>query len=255
MSGLRKVAKDEGAASDIEAAPLVSKNEDDAPPKSATSAFSAASASDSVSPGGGTHNPVFLAKVIFHKVVTLLLSSNDEEDITQPGGIITLLKDIILGVILGVLTISTLIFLDHRDVVHFQSAHNFRNAAFQLLNDPETIANIEESSDLKFMTYADWESKTKEIESVTEKLKGHEEVLAKRIAEGEEKKKEVESIKAEYESLMANPVLGLDKYNGGGSWSGGTSCDTRVQFLQDTYNTRPIAAKLSAMEHPGCKNA
>ena len=257
MSGLRKVAKDEDAATDIEAAPLVSKNnEDDDAPKSATTAFSAASSSDSVSPvSGGTHNPVFLAKVIFQKVATLLLSSNDEEDITQPGGIITLLKDIILGVILGVLTISTLIFLDHRDVVHFQSAHNFRNAAFQLLNDPETIATIEESSDLKFMTYSDWESKTKEIESVTEKLKGHEEVLAKRVAEGEEKAKEVESIKAEYESLMANPVLGLDKWNEGGSWGGGTSCAKRVQYLQDTYNTRPIAAKLSAMEHPGCKNA
>ena len=246
--GLRKVSKD------TEGADTSTSEGDIEAPKSATTAFSASSASDSVSPGpgGSTHDPVFLAKVIARKVMTLLVSS-DEDDITQPGGVVTLLKDIILGVILGVLTISTLIFLDHRDIVHFQSAHNFRNAAFTLLNDPETIANIEESSDLKFMTMADYEAKKKEIDSVTEKMKGHGEVLAKRVAEGESKKKEVEGIREEYNKLMKDPLLGLDQYCGGCSWSGGTTCDMRVQFLKDTYNTRPIAAKLSAMGHPGCK--
>jgi len=251
MSSLRKVTKEESG--DVEAQPLTTTNDTDAP-TNATSAFSNSSTSDSISPGpgGSTHNPVFLAKVIFKKVVSLLVSS-DEEDITQPGGVVTLLKDIILGVILGVLTISTLIFLDHRDVVHFQSAHNFRNAAFQLLNDPETLKNIEESSDLKFMTMNDYTTKMKEIESVSEKIKGHEEVLAKRISEGEEKAKEVEGIKEEYNKLMSHPILGLDKYCGGCSWSGRTTCDGRVQFLQDTYNTRPIAAKINAMNHASCK--
>ena len=246
-SGLRQVKKDSIPEEDIEAP------KDKASPAKAATAFAAASTSNSFSGGGGSsHNPVFLAKVIFQKVVTLLISS-DEEDLTQPGGIITLLKDIILGVILGVLTISTLIFLDHRNIVHFQSAHNFRNAAFQMLNDPETISNLEESSDMKFLTQMEYESKKKEIDSVAEKLKGHEAVLEKRIKEGDAKKGEVESIRAEYKSLMENPLLELSKYNGGGKWGGSSTCDARVQFLQDTYNTRPIAAKISAMGHPGCK--
>eukprot|EP00571_Detonula_confervacea_P015971 CAMPEP_0172307472 /NCGR_PEP_ID=MMETSP1058-20130122/8320_1 /TAXON_ID=83371 /ORGANISM="Detonula confervacea, Strain CCMP 353" /LENGTH=240 /DNA_ID=CAMNT_0013019645 /DNA_START=84 /DNA_END=806 /DNA_ORIENTATION=+ len=238
MSGLRQVLKDTIPEGDIEAPK--DKGE------SKTSLLS-----DST-PSKPSHNPVFLAKVVLRKVIGLVMSS-DEEDLSQPGGVVTLLKDIILGVILGVLTISMLIFLDHRDVVHFQSAHNFRNAAFQLLNDPETIANIEESSDLKFMTINEFESKRKEIDSVAEKLKGHEEVLAKRVSEAEEKKKEMDGIKEEYAALMANPLLGLDKFCGGCIWSGKTSCDVRVTFLQDTYNTRPIAAKINAMLHPSCK--
>ena len=124
MSTLRQVKKDATApaapAEDVEAPPVTS------PPKAPATAFAAASGSDSA-PAGAGNNPVFLAKVIMKKVFTLLVES-DEEDLTRPGGIVTLLKDIILGVILGVLTISILIFLDHRDVVHFQSAHNFRNA-------------------------------------------------------------------------------------------------------------------------------
>mmetsp|Transcript_31435 Transcript_31435/g.58101 ORF Transcript_31435/g.58101 Transcript_31435/m.58101 type:complete len:244 (-) Transcript_31435:444-1175(-) len=242
MSGLRQVVakKDTPPQEDIEAPKDKGK---------ASNAFAVASASNS----GGGHNPVFLAKVIFRKVFNLLVTS-DEEDITQPGGIITLFKDIIVGIILGVLTISTLIFLDHRDVVHFQSAHNFRNAAFQLLNDPETISNIEESSDLKFMTLTDYEYKRKEIDSVTDKIASKEEALEKRTNEAEERKKEVASIKEEYESLMTNPILGLDKYCGGCSWAGKTTCDGRVQFMQDTYKMSHVASKISAMEVATCKN-
>lgn len=230
MSNIRQVAKDTGA-SDIEAGE--------------SEAFIAASKP------GASHNPVFLAKLVISKVMNLLLAS-DEQDVTQPGGFVTLLKDIIVGVILGVLTISTLIFLDHRNIVHFQSAHNFRNAAFQLLSDPETIANIEESSDLKFMTVAEYEAKKKEIDTVAEKLKTNEEVLEKRTKEAEEKEKEIQGIREEYEKLKNDPTLGLNKYCGGCSWRGGTTCDARAQFLINTYNTRPIQAKVNTMLHAAC---
>lgn len=244
MSSLRQVHKDTIPEEDIEAP----KNKDE------KKALLGGAASPSPSISKRSHNPVFLAKVVLSKVIGLVVAS-DEEDLTQPGGIVTLLKDIILGVILGVLTISMLIFLDHRDVVHFQSAHNFRSAAFQLLNDPETITNIEESSDLKFMTINEYESKRKEIDGVTEKLKGHEEVLTKRVAEADEKKKEMDGIKDEYAKLMANPLLGLDKYCGSCIWSAKTTCDGRATFLQDTYNTRPLAAKIDTMKHPTCVGA
>ena len=212
----------------------------------------AAAASDHPPPGAALNNPIFLAKIIFRKVITLLLTS-DEEDITQPGGIITLLKDIITGVILGVLTISILIFLDHLNIVHFQSAHNFRNAAFQLLNDPETIQTLEESSDLKFMTMNEYESKRKEIDGVSEKVKNSEDVLIKRTEELEKKRKEIDDIKEEHDRLYNNPALELDKFCGSCHWGMKSSCEQRVQFLQDTYNTRPIAAKISAMDHASCK--
>eukprot|EP01083_Nonionella_stella_P057993 152013_1 len=100
-----------------------------------------------------------------------------------------------MGVVLGVLTISCLIFLDHRNILHFQSAHNFRNAAFQLLNDPETIATLEESSDMKFLNLSEYEAKVNEIDSAAEKLKKHAEVLERRTAEADEKQKHLDAIK------------------------------------------------------------
>lgn len=244
MSNLRKVSNKDSPEEDVEAP------KDKESPKIST-AFAAASTSDSISAPGAGKNPVFLAKLITRKVLALLVSS-DEEDVTQPGGFVTLLKDVIVGIILGMMTISFLIFLDHRGVVHFQSAHNFRNAAFQLLNEPETIANIEESSDLKFMTITEYESKRKEIDSVAEKLAQNEEVLRKRTDEAEANKKEVEGVREEWEKLMGNPLLQLDTYCGGCPWGGGKSCDSRVQYLKETYNTRPVQAKLSAMTHISC---
>jgi len=247
MSNLRKVPKKGAIIAEVEdvEAPKVR----DTPKISA--AFTATSTSDSFSAPGAGKNPVFLAKIIARKVLALLVSS-DEEDVTQTGEMILILKDVVLGISLSVLTISILIFLDHRGVVHFQSAHDFRNTAFQLLSDPETMANIEESSDLKFMTIAEYESKRKEIDSVVRKKASHEEVLKKRTEEVEAKKKEVEGIKDEYKKLEGNPLLQLGSYCGSCSWGGKTTCDQRMYYLRDTYNTRPIAAKLSAMERESC---
>ena len=47
---------------------------------------------------------------------------------------------------------------------HFTAPLMHTAAAFSLLNDPETIANLEESSDLKFMTIHEYDSKKKEID-------------------------------------------------------------------------------------------
>mmetsp|Transcript_1157 Transcript_1157/g.2492 ORF Transcript_1157/g.2492 Transcript_1157/m.2492 type:complete len:239 (+) Transcript_1157:278-994(+) len=236
MSSLRQVKKD-GKDEDVESQSLLAQGKPSSPAKV----------------GGGGHNPVFLAKVVARKVFDIIMADDDDADLMTVAGIVTLLKDIILGVILGVLTISFLILLDHRNIVHFQSAHNFRNAAFQLMNDPETIASLEEDSEMKFVTLQEYESKMKEIDGVQEKIKNSQETLEKRNKEAEEKQKEIEEIKDEHKKLMENPLLGLANYNGGGRWSGKLSCDQRVSYLQDTYNTRPLIAKIDAMKHEGCK--
>lgn len=102
------------------------------------------------------------------------------------------------------------------------------------------------------MTIIDFDSKHKEINAAESKITNTNEVLEKRSEEVEKKQKELESIKAEYDSLFGSPLLGLTAFCGSCVWGGKTSCNTRVQFLQDTYNTRPIAAKMNAMEHPSC---
>lgn len=246
MSGLRQTSK----RADANAIPEA-EEDIEAPKEEVSSPSFNSKASSAPSPSSSSHNPVVIARIVLHKVFALLISS-DEEDLTRPDGIITLLKDVIVGVLLGVITISALILMDHHGIVHFQSAHNFRNAAFQLVNDPETLATLEESSDLKFMTTSEYESMRKEIDAVAEKVANNGAVLEKRTKEAEEKRKEVEAIREEYDKLMASPLLGLDKFCGTCSWTGGTSCAKRLQFLQDNYGTRPIQAKISTMGHESC---
>lgn len=224
--------------------------EDIEAPKNAAIAFTGASNSFAGvgSTSGSIHDPVFLAKVILRKVSALLSSDDDKTSI------IKVLRDIIIGTIWGMLSVSVLIFLDHRNIIHLQSAHSFRNAAFDVLNtDPETIANLEESSDLKFMTLDQYESHRKDIGDITRTLKYQQVILERRIQNLEEKTNEIDSIRDEYKIVMNHPLLELDKYCGECSWYGPTTCDERVQFLQDNNNRPVMAAKMSVMETPSCK--
>lgn len=218
-------------------------------------AFAAASASSSFSaPPGGGHNhrhPVFLARVILRKVF-LILATSDEEDVNRPGGILSLLKDVIVGVIMGLILISIAILLDHRDIVPIRSARN-NFAVSQLLNDAETIANVEEFSDLKLMTPAEYESKRGKIDKLAEQKAKHQEALERHLSEVESKRREIDSIRKEYDDVMSDPSLELDKFCGECVWAGKVTCDGRVEFLKVTYNMRPIEGRIIAMQVSTCK--
>lgn len=202
---------------------------------------------------GAKYNPVILIHVIFQKVLDLL-TSTDEEDLTQPSGIITVLKDVIFGVVFGVMTMSFVILLDHRDVIHIQSAHHFRNAGVRLLNDPETIANIEESSELKFMTMIDYDSRRNYIDGAEAKSTRYNEVLQKRTREAEQKREEMISMKTEFVRLYHHPLLGLTSYCGACEWKKGITCEKRVQHVKEAYNTGTIAAMTDVMLTTSCNS-
>jgi len=173
--------------------------------------------------------------------------------LSHSGKIIVIINSAIIGLILSLVVISILTFLDHRDVIHLDSAHNFRSMAFQLMNDPETIATLEESSDLKFLTIDKYESMKKEIETKDNDYVEH---LEKRIKEEEEKMKmksrDTDAMQKEYETLLKNPLLEWDKYCGTCVWQGKTSCDERAKYLQETYNLGEDVAKIGAMGAPSC---
>jgi len=248
MSSLRKKSsnKDTLPAEDVD---IESPQGKGSPP---TESFSA--------PSG--HNPIILAKIIFRKVISHLTS--DEEDGTANEsfgfGIISVLRDVALGSIMGVIAISIIIFLDHRDVVHLQSAHNFRAAAFHLLNDPETLANVEKSSGLKFMKMTDYESTRKEIDRLVEqkvdndkKVKEQSEAEARQKELVEAQQKEVATMAEEYGVLMMHPLIRLDNFCGSCSWAGKVTCDRRAAQMKEKHHMGAIAAKLSVMEGKACK--
>mmetsp|Transcript_45677 Transcript_45677/g.95860 ORF Transcript_45677/g.95860 Transcript_45677/m.95860 type:complete len:244 (+) Transcript_45677:116-847(+) len=239
MSGLRQV---------------VSVSQQDASPEEDIEAPKEKGQSTSETNAAANHvrkNPVFLARAIFRKVLVLLVAT-DEKDITQPGGIVTLIKDILVGIILGVICVSALIILDHRNVIHFQSARRFRKAAFRLLNDPETIANLEESTEYKFISMDEYEENIKEIKSAAKKLVSLKPLLEIRTAEAEKSKKEVEPIRVEWETVTSNPLLMLDKFCGGCRWGATATCQMRVDHLQNMFQIKPIVGRVRAMSRESC---
>jgi hypothetical protein len=258
MSSLRHTGKrDAPEAGDVEAQTLVDdkKGSSHDPPQSPLKLKAVATDDSFNAPPGASRNPVFLAKIIFRKVVDLARSGTDEDDIATFGGFIALIRDVITGVVLGILTISVIVFLDHHNIVHLQSAHNLRNNAFALVNDPETLATIEESSGLKFMLKEDYSEMLKKIEDFPAEMVSGAEKVKKQDAEIAENRKRIEENKPEHERIMAmaNTVLELDKYCGTCRWEGRTTCDERVDYLKSTYGDSIHKARVGAMRSPSCK--
>ena len=112
------------------------------------------------------------------------------------------------------------------DIIHLQSAHNFREHAFFMLNHPEVLSNLDETG-LKFIPVADYEAlKQEELEQLREKI-------ALREQEGIEKKLLLSPPKEEFDQMMAHNNLGLEKWCGTCSWSGRVS-DSGVGYFNDT---------------------
>ena len=154
----------------------------------------------------------------------------------------------------GVFFLMILIFLDYRNIVQLGSARAFRQAAFELMTDPETVKTIEENIDIKFIPVDVYTSMTEEIQRNNEKianndqLKLHEDDLVEKTAQLEVLKKEHAEVKAK-----GNSLLGLDKWcdTCKGGWG---NCGMRVKYLMDTYHTPEIKAKVDIMATGKCVN-
>lgn len=86
----------------------------------------------------------------------------------QKVGIIIVLKDVIIGTILGLVIIAITNYLDYHGIIHIQSAHHLRESVFQLVdNDP---SSIEEYTNAKFIKYTDYQEILNEMDSIQTKL-------------------------------------------------------------------------------------
>jgi len=170
----------------------------------------------------------------------------------QGNYLLTIIKDVISGTILGVFFLMILIFLDYQNIVQLGSARAFRRAAFELMTDAETVKSIEENIDVKFIPLEVYKSMTEEITRNQEKikdnsgLKQHEDDWAKKNEELQGMKKDFLVMKEK-----GDKVLGLDKWCGGckGGWG---NCDGRIKYLSDTYHTPEIKAKVDIMKTGKC---
>ena len=241
MSNLRQKKREVVTEVDVEAHPPISPITRDAP-KSPAPSFTPSSI-------GRSNNPFYLARLILRKVLDLLVGGDDEsEDITTLGGIIALLRDIVIGIFCGSMIVSFLMFLDHKDVIHLQSAHNYRQAMVSLLSDPGIREDVQESSGLIFMMMEDYQLKVKEIEKIPGEVKKMEEKKIISDANLEAATKERDAIKPGYDKLVSDPLLGLDTYCGACFWQGKTNCNARKEYLMSTYNLGEIKAKLDMIK-------
>ena len=194
------------------------------------------------------HNPLFVARLVLRKVGELITSDEDEDNIASSGGIITFLRDIVIGIVFGLVSVSVLIFLDHKGVIHMQSAHGYRDMGRALILDPETRKNAEESSGLIFLEAETYKIKFAEIGYYPSQVKALEERTKKYLADLEVAKKEHAAIKPGYDILVLDPMLGLDKFCGECKWNGGTNCDARLGYLMSTYGLQRVKATMDVIK-------
>ena len=213
------------------------------------------SAFDRMTTATNTRNPVLLAKLVLTKFVLLLTSENEEDPNTRLGFTLALLKDVILGITFGLIIVSLAITLDHRNIIHIESAHNLRNAAYASLSDPETLQYVETETGMKFLSLEEYESIQDEITFLDAKVDAIQEKLVKYDSELETAAKNLEELTKEMDDLLQNsPGLKiLDEFCGRCSWAGRTNCNARVKYLVDKYNNPPVAMRMALLKQGKCK--
>ena len=195
--------------------------------------------------GAGSPAAVLLRKV-------MLLTTREVTDSSHRNYLLTIVKDVISGTILGVFFLMVLIFLDYHNVVQLGSARAFRRAAFELMTDPETVKSIEDNIDVKFVPLEVYKSMRDAISRNQDKImdtSGYNQ----HQADWNKKNEELEGMKKEHSELKATAdrVLGLDKWCGHCK-AGWGNCNSRIKYLMDTYHSPEMRSKLEIMKEGKC---
>jgi len=169
--------------------------------------------------------------------------------------VITLIKEAIIGILIALAIVSFALFLDHHFLLKFPTARRLRRATMSLMNDRETMINMEESSGLKFIDMNEYNSKVKEIDIVTKKIALGESMFERAVADIKSMDAEREQYVQEKSKLTAS--LDLDRFCHMCLWSKSQqiTCASRVKALQRTYDTPRHTAMMSAMKKESCRKS
>ena len=191
------------------------------------------------------------AIIILRKIISVCIVDDGNDG---GGGVVGFFQDVIVGTIMAMVILSMVMWLDFVGVVHFDSAHSLRNSAFQVVNDPETLAGLEDSTGLKFMKVEEFSVIDEEINKYVEMSAKKQVVLDEKSKMLEESRKEVEPLREELKKLESK--LELDKFCGSCAWKGRQNCNARLAYAMDKYKQSSSAAKAAIMQNdPQCKSA
>jgi hypothetical protein len=165
---------------------------------------------------------------------------------------LTLIKDTLLGSLLGIFCLLTLFYLDYTNLISIGSTHAFQKAGVQLLSDPTVITTIEHSLQIKLLPRDTYDAMKLELSQINEMLQDGNEQLNEHTTKATENNKIKNDIQKEYDGIQnASKKLGLDKWCGE-CREGFGNCNVRVEYLKRTYGTGEVIAKMEIMKQGKC---
>jgi hypothetical protein len=166
---------------------------------------------------------------------------------------LTLIKDTLLGSLLGIFCLLTLFYLDYTNLISIGSTHAFQKAGVQLFSDPTVITTIEHSLQIKLLPRDTYDAMKLELSQINEMLQDGNEQLKEYTIKTTENNAIKNDIQKEYNTIIqvANTKLGLDKWCGECK-EGFGNCNVRVDYLKSNYGTGEVIAKLDTMKQGWC---
>ena len=201
------------------------------------------------SSGDISNNPLLLTKMVLRKFMTIVKSDHIA---------ITVMKDILLGVIAGAIVVTIIIALDYRGIIRVKSAERLRNQMTAAVADPAFIASLEEEMEVKFMDVNEYNKKQEELKNVNPLLEKKKAELASKTEELDKLRKEIDPLKKEHDRLVNDPKNPVKLWCGDCNWPRGgpkKSCDSRLEFVMDTYGVAVIEGKIEIMKDGRCKKS
>mmetsp|Transcript_16654 Transcript_16654/g.33732 ORF Transcript_16654/g.33732 Transcript_16654/m.33732 type:complete len:242 (-) Transcript_16654:109-834(-) len=173
------------------------------------------------------------------------------------GGVTATLLNFLRGMIYGLIALSFLLFLDHCNIIHMESAHVLRSSVLKSLSiiedDSKGLSSLEASSGLKFIAVDQYVFWMYELDDAPKKIQIVEEELEQLKKNQMAMEEESVPLAEEFAKLMANPLVKLDHFCDECSWHRGTSCASRVEYLMNTYRDSKVKAQVALMENtPSC---
>ena len=122
-----------------------------------------------------------------------------------------------------------------------------------MLNDPETHANLKEAG-LILIPMEDYNRAKHLYAYMVKTIEGAKKDIEEGTKELAEKQAEIGPLKEEYEKMLTNSNLGLEKWCGTCLWGGGGTCDARKEYFIGTYGHDEVSAKVAIMKQsPKCR--
>ena len=197
-------------------------------------------------------------RILLRKVMLALLTNLDDEELRREDTetilvIITLLKEVMLGILIAFVLGSLFLFLDHRFLLGLPTARNFRKATFALMNSKETLINFEENAGLKFLDMEKYESMVQEIEEASNRTIMAESILKAR----DDDLAEIAEEMAQYDGVLPKLFhsLGLHMFCETCTWGMKLNCINRAIHVENAYGSPKFEAMLSAMEDGKCRKS